>query len=176
MELIIVRHGITEENEAGIAQGQTDGTLSEKGIKENIQLGEQLKYKSFSCIYTSPLERAFQTARAIHAHHPETALLPEPRLMERHLGILQGQVYPVAYSEAALYEGMESVSAMEDRLLDFFSACRNKHRGETIVLVTHGYLIKVLLSLIHQWPVAEFHTVKLMNNSSFTIETIADAD
>lgn len=176
MELIIVRHGITEENEAGIAQGQTDGTLSVKGLEENRLLGEQLKNKSFSCIFTSPLGRAYQTAMAIHCHHPAIPLIQDPRLMERHLGVLQGRAYPDSFSEAALYEGMETVTAMHERLLDFLSGCRNKHRQETIVLVSHGYLIKVLLSVMRHQPVEDFHTIQLMNNSSFILETIADAD
>lgn len=37
MKLTIVRHGETIENELGICHGQTDGTLSPKGIRQNME-------------------------------------------------------------------------------------------------------------------------------------------
>ena len=93
--------------------------------------------------------------------------------MERHLGILQGNPYPVPYAEADVYEGMETAESMANRLTDFLTMIRDKHPGETVVLVSHGYLLKVLLSLLHGWPVDNFHEVQLMGNSSFSLEELA---
>jgi broad specificity phosphatase PhoE len=93
-------------------------------------------------------------------------------LMERHLGILQEKPYPVPYSEADVYEGMETAASMKARLLDFLADIKQQHKEETIVLVSHGYLIKVLLSILHGWPVEEFYKVQLMGNSAYTIEVL----
>ena len=172
MKLVIVRHGVTLENAANIAQGQTDGTLSEQGIKENESLAVQLKDYSFHCMYSSPLARAWQTAAAIHQYHPTVPLIREDRLMERHLGVLQEKPYPVPYSEADVYEGMETADSMKERLNEFLAEIKQQHKEETIVLVSHGYLIKVLLSILHGWPVEDFHQVKLMGNSAYTIEVL----
>lgn len=173
MKLVIVRHGNTLENTANIAQGQTDGTLSEQGLKENESLALQVKDHSFSCIYSSPLGRAWQTATAIHQYHPDTALIAEDRLMERHLGILQGKPYPIPYAEADVYEGMETAVSMAERLNEFLQEIKQKHKDETIVVVSHGYLIKVLLSIVHGWPVEEFYKVKLMGNSAYSTVELA---
>lgn len=173
MKLVIVRHGVTLENAANIAQGQTDGTLSEQGIKENESLAVQLKDHSFHCIYTSPLARARQTAAAIHQYHPTVPLIREDRLRERHLGILQEKPYPVPYSEADLYEGMETAASMVERLNEFLQEIKQKHKDETVVVVSHGYLIKVLLSIVHGWPVEEFYKVKLMGNSAYSTVELA---
>jgi broad specificity phosphatase PhoE len=173
LKLLLVRHGNTLENAANIAQGQTDGTLSEQGLRENEALALQLKEKEFACIYSSPLARAWQTATAIHQYHPAVPLIREDRLMERHLGILQGRPYPVPYAEADVYEGMETAASMAARLTDFLSMIRQQHPGETVVLVSHGYLLKVLLSLLHGWPIDNFHEVKLMGNSAFSLEELA---
>ncbi|MBK8953640.1 MAG: histidine phosphatase family protein [Chitinophagaceae bacterium] len=43
LTLILVRHGETLENGLKIAQGQTDGTLTEKGKAENDTLGKGLQ-------------------------------------------------------------------------------------------------------------------------------------
>ncbi|MBI5373081.1 MAG: histidine phosphatase family protein [Sphingobacteriales bacterium] len=172
MKLLIVRHGVTIENDSHIAQGQTHGTLSEKGITENEELGRQLQEYYFNTIYSSPLNRALQTAQAIQRYNPHTHLVTDDRLMERHLGILQEQPYPIPYSEADLYEGMETAESMAARLTELLHEIKEKHPGETIVLVSHGYLIKVLLSLLHGRPVEEFPSITLMNNSSFSIEEV----
>jgi broad specificity phosphatase PhoE len=173
LKLIIVRHGVTIENAANIAQGQTDGTLSEQGIKENEHLAVQLKDYSFSCIYSSPLGRAWHTAMAIHQYHPGIPLIRENRLMERNLGILQERPYPVPYAEADVYEGMETAASMAARLTDFLKEIKQKNKDETVVLVSHGYLIKVLLSILHGWPVEEFFKVKLMGNSAYSTVELA---
>lgn len=39
MKIIIIRHGETEENAAGIIQGQSHGTLSKKGIEQAKKVG-----------------------------------------------------------------------------------------------------------------------------------------
>lgn len=166
--LIIARHGETIENGLNICQGQTHGTLSETGEKENKLLGIQLQQFPFSIIYSSPLARALQTAGAIQQHNPGSTIITDERLMERHLGVLQGKTYPTPYLESDLYEGMETVESMAERMNNFLSHIKQKHPGETIVLVSHGYIIKVLLSLLKNLPLRDFHKVNLMNNSGFT--------
>ncbi len=173
LTLIIVRHGETVENGLKIAQGQTDGTLTEKGKAENDALGKELQQFSFKTIYSSPLGRALQTAEAVHRHTPEATLTTDDRLMERHLGMLQGQHYPEGYKESDLHEGVESVQSMAERMSSFLSFIKQKHTNETIVMVSHGYVIKVLLSLINNWPVEDFHTVQLMGNSAYTRITLS---
>ncbi|MBK6938150.1 MAG: histidine phosphatase family protein [Chitinophagaceae bacterium] len=172
LTLILVRHGETLENGLKIAQGQTDGTLTEKGKAENDTLGKGLQQFSFRTIYSSPLGRALQTAEAIHHHNPEAALVTDDRLMERHLGILQGEKYPEGYKESDTYEGVESAESMAERMSSFLSFIKQKHTDETIVMVSHGYVIKVFLSLVNNWPVEEFHKVQLMNNSAYILVTL----
>lgn len=172
LTLIIVRHGETVENGLKIAQGQTDGTLTEKGKAENDTLGRELQQFSFKTIYSSPLGRALQTAEAIHRHNSEATLITDDRLMERHLGVLQGQHYPEGYKESGMYEGAETVHSMAERMSSFLSFVKQKHTGETVVMVSHGYVIKVLLSLINNWPVEDFHSVQLMNNSAYTLVSL----
>lgn len=173
MKLIIVRHGVTLENAANIAQGQTDGTLSAEGKAANEQLGRELQQHFFNTIYSSPLGRALQTAETIQRYNPHTHLITDNRLMERHLGVLQEKPYPVPYAEADIYEGMETAASMAARLNDFLNEIKQKHKDDSIILVSHGYLIKVLLSLLHGWPVEEFYKVKLMDNSSYSTVELA---
>lgn len=174
--LIIVRHGETKENELNICQGQEHGTLSEKGTRENEKLGLELKQFSFQTIYSSPLRRAVKTAETIQLHNPGSWIITDNRLMERHLGVLQGQTYPRPYLETDLYERMETIESVAERITNFLAEINSKHfNEETIVLVSHGYVIKVMLSLLRGLPVNEFYKISLMSNSSYAAEPLNQA-
>ena len=92
--------------------------------------------------------------------------------MERNLGVLQGKAYPQPYFETDIYEDMETIESVAERSAAFLDEIRRNHRNETIVLVSHGYIIKVMLALLRNLPLTEFHKIKLMNNSSYTIEPL----
>ena len=62
--LLLVKHGETECNKLGKFQGCTDIELSKDGINQ----AENLKLKlneEFDVIYSSPLKRAYETAKIL---------------------------------------------------------------------------------------------------------------
>lgn len=64
-QLILIRHGETVLNAAGIAQGWNDSALSETGQRQVNALAQRLKTHGVTAIYSSPLGRAMATAQAI---------------------------------------------------------------------------------------------------------------
>ena len=62
MILYIIRHGETEWNKMGKMQGKTDISLSEDGRKLAQKTADGLKNIKFDYIFSSPLERAYETA------------------------------------------------------------------------------------------------------------------
>ena len=64
-ELILVRHGQTVHNVAGIAQGWNDSDLSELGRTQVQRLAERIAAHRPTALYSSPLGRALSTAEAI---------------------------------------------------------------------------------------------------------------
>ena len=65
MEVIIARHGQSEENHLGIIQGRLPGKLSEIGISQVEKLGEKLSQKKIDVIYCSPINRCVETYNLI---------------------------------------------------------------------------------------------------------------
>ena len=65
MKLYIVRHGITEWNALQKVQGSVDIPLAEEGIRLARLTGEALKDVHFDLCFSSPLQRAKQTAELI---------------------------------------------------------------------------------------------------------------
>lgn len=64
-QLILVRHGETTHNVAGIAQGWQDSALSERGLDQVRRLAGRLAGYGIDAIYSSPLQRALTTAQHI---------------------------------------------------------------------------------------------------------------
>ncbi len=83
----IFRHGITNANENGIYIGKTDLPLSEAGREALMDKYEQLDYPKVQRVYSSPLERAVQTAEIIF---PEREIVIVDDLREMDFGVFEG--------------------------------------------------------------------------------------
>jgi probable phosphoglycerate mutase len=151
--VIIVRHGQTEWNIAGIRQGHLDSRLTPRGVLQAKSLAQRLAREKFHAIYSSDLGRAVQTALAI-ADVTGHEVITDPRLRERHLGIFQGlngDQIQASYPEERrqlrsigpdyVIPGGESMRQQVERNVACLNELAQKHRGETIVVVTHGGVV-----------------------------------
>jgi 2,3-bisphosphoglycerate-dependent phosphoglycerate mutase len=149
-EIILVRHGETVWNAEGRIQGHLDTPLNTVGLTQAAALGARFKAEPIQAIYSSDLDRAYRTAQPIAAHDNRIIQL-EPRLRERLLGVLEGLTRDEAMDRQPLawgtfksrrpdepLEGGESLRAFFDRITDFLSEICERHRGERVLLVTHG--------------------------------------
>ena len=70
--LYLVRHGETIDNVNQIMQGQTQGQLTENGIRQAEEVRDQMANEHFSAIISSDLRRSADTAKIIaEPHHIE---------------------------------------------------------------------------------------------------------
>ena len=65
----LIRHAQAEGNEKQTFQGHRDGTISEMGRRQLEQLAEYGKTLPLEAIYSSPLSRALETAKAVNKYH-----------------------------------------------------------------------------------------------------------
>ncbi|MGH7824835.1 MAG: histidine phosphatase family protein [Candidatus Binatia bacterium] len=149
-QLIIIRHGQTQWNIAGIRQGHLDSPLTDRGVAQAKALARRLAHESFSALYSSDLGRAVGTAKMISATTGHE-IVTDARLRERHLGVFQGlsgeeikEKHPEEYRlhrsigpDYVIPSG-ESVRQQVKRNVDCLTETAKKHSGETIVVVTHG--------------------------------------
>lgn len=89
--LLLIRHGENEYVKTSKLAGRLPGIhLNERGQKQAQALGEALKDVQIKAIYSSPLERAMETATPIaNAHKLE--IVQEPDLMDTNIGSWQGK-------------------------------------------------------------------------------------
>ncbi|GJT78685.1 phosphoglycerate mutase-like protein 4 [Tanacetum coccineum] len=158
-EIVIVRHGETEWNADRRIQGHLDIDLNDVGRQQAVAVAERLsKEPKISAIYSSDLKRALETAKTIASKCGGLQVIQEPNLRERHLGDLQGVVYGDAPTlktkayEALQSHGMdveipgggESLNQLSRRCTASLQTIASKHRGERVVVVTHGGVIRAL--------------------------------
>ena len=87
--IIILRHGETDHNAAGIWQGQLDTELSDRGLAQAKACGPAVMALGPSRIVSSDLRRAAVTAQAV-ARAGGIPLSLDPRFREIHAGQWQG--------------------------------------------------------------------------------------
>lgn len=160
-EIIIVRHGETEWNSLGKMQGHLDVDLNEIGKQQAVAVADRLSRETkISAIYSSDLNRAFETASIIGSKIPGLQVIKDQDLRERHLGDLQGrvlqaqelmQVCPEAYKalispslDQEIPGGGESLNQLYQRCTSAVQRIGDKHKGERVIIVTHGGAIRSL--------------------------------
>lgn len=150
--VVLVRHGETAWNVEGRIQGHIDIALNPLGLAQAAAVGERLAVQHFDAIYSSDLQRAYRTA--LPATDDPARIVREPRLRERHLGVLQGlngaqalEQQPAAWKafkardHDAVLEGGESLGQFSRRTVDFLEEARARHTGGRVLIVTHGGLL-----------------------------------
>lgn len=186
-ELILVRHGETAWNRQRRMQGQTDTPLSDIGRAQAKALGQRLATRSFAALYSSDLERAWETAAAI-AQACGHNIVSEPRLRERTFGIFEGltyeemtQRYPAEHARFSQREpdyavpGGESPRQFFERSLACLDAIARAHAGETVVAVTHGMVLDTLYRAANNLPLQVKREAPLLNASLNTFRREAQA-
>lgn len=157
MELILIRHGESVANAAGIIQGHLDAVLSLRGEAQVLALADYLRGVPLDAIYHSDLSRASATAMAIHAGR-SVPLQADPRLREHGVGVCTGltweevrvahpEVYQ-ALQEAGTWEvapGAERDILVDERASAFLADVKRTHPRGRIAVVSHGGLIRRLL-------------------------------
>lgn len=173
MLLYLVRHGETEANRAGLALGRADVPLNERGLRQARSLGDALAGKPFAAVYTSPLKRAMDTAKAISAPHGLSPVL-EPGLIEMDIGELDGlsftairERHPELLAKWASPEGpvvarfgSESLADVQERGWRSLEALANRHQDETVCAVTHNFVILSVLARALDMELSNFRRLR----------------
>jgi len=134
-------------------------------------LAKELSSLEIHKIYSSPLRRALDTAKEIHQFH-DIDLEVRDNLSEWYLGSLQGKKFPPDFDITKLPDDMENADLVKKRLQKLLNEIKTNHNKETILFVSHGLTIKVLISILEKLPMNNVNKVNLMKNSDYKMFTI----
>lgn len=159
LNIYLARHGQDEDNANTILNGRRDMPLTQKGIDQAKEVAQKIKQANihFDKIYSSPLQRAYETAEIISSF--VNCNLPEKldNLIERDFGIMTGKSHHqieefcspnLLKTETITYflspEGAETFPQLIERAKKLLIFLKNKHHSGNILLVSHGDIGKMI--------------------------------
>lgn len=154
----LVRHGKDDETVRG---GWSQHLLTEEGVHQVEMLAEQIAgCMDIRRVYSSDLQRAMQTAQII-GNRAGLPVIPLSQFRETNNGALAGMKNTVALvcypnlfwnqlEWEQCYPGGESPKAFYERICVAWESFSKQivAQNESVILVTHGGVIHVILSLI----------------------------
>ena len=179
MNIVLLRHGETDWNQAGRLQGHVDIPLNPNGRLQIRHAAEILAERcpSIELVISSPLSRARESAEIVSEKlgYEKADIIVEPMLIERSFGVGEGMdaverkdKYP-----DDIYPGMESLEDLLKRARSAFekielSYCDKK----TILVVAHGAIFYAMMAAITEGrlPYGAFepgsvHLIKYLSGS-----------
>ncbi|QUC64366.1 histidine phosphatase family protein [Nitrosopumilus sp. K4] len=159
--IIFLRHGQAKNNTERILAGRTPGIpLTDKGVDQAQKAAEFLEHMNISAIYSSPIERAKNTAEIVGKHNSVDVRIDE-RLIELDMGKFTGMPYDEIFSSHGnvfmkfyngeleiAHNGVETFDQVKKRVLGIVDDVLENHPDENVVLVTHMDPIKAMLATI----------------------------
>jgi len=166
--LVIVRHGRTAWNREVRFRGRMDLPLDEVGLNQAEAAARAVfaRWPSLAAIYSSPLQRAVQTAAplaaacglAVQAHEalldvdygewtgrtPAEVEASDPERYRLWLSAPHELVFP----------GGDSLPRLQERLRLLLAELEGRHDGQIVALVSHQLVNRVLLATLLDLPLA----------------------
>ncbi len=186
MRLHLIRHGETGWNAEGRVQGHADNPLNETGRRQAMALRERFAELRLTRLYASTSHRARETAELAFGHLGlELELVPE--LREIYLGDWEGRLYrelEVSHPEQVRlfreaphrfqHPGAETFAELQARGLAALDAIlATAEPGSELVVVSHGAMIRTLLSHYLDRPLSALWQPPRMHNCAHSIVDFA---
>lgn len=160
LTLYVVRHGETEHNRRRLMQGRRiDAPLNERGAVQARALGARFAHVPLDAIHVSPLVRARQTADEVIRLHPDVPVYVDADLAEMSWGEMEGRSIDEVADELRAFAvewrhgrfdrkvgGGESILDVQARAERVIARLLAAHRGEHVLVVTHGRFLRVFLA------------------------------
>lgn len=182
--LLLIRHGQTDANVQRRWDGRTDLPLTEKGRQQAQALAMWLvSHESIDVLYTSPLQRARQTAEPLERALGRPAIV-DPELIEINFGDCEGCATSTVLEQMPHlllpWQERYAVDAPDWRWPNgeyeraYYERCRQaafrlsrQHRGQVVAAVSHGGFIVPLIAW-KRFGILGFAEELVVGNTSVT--------
>ncbi|MGL5347744.1 MAG: histidine phosphatase family protein [Peptostreptococcaceae bacterium] len=182
MKIYLTRHGETEWNLIKKMHGHKNANLTQKGVDAAKKLGYSLDDVEFDIIYSSPIERALDTAKYIRGNKT-TKIATEDSLKELNFGKWEGmfekdcsEEYPEQFNNLWYkpevfepVEGGERLQELMQRIEIWFNENIKNSKYENILIVTHGVVNRAFYTVLKNNPIEKFWEEPYILNTALTI-------
>jgi probable phosphoglycerate mutase len=176
--IIFLRHGQAKNNTERVLAGRTPGVpLTEEGVDQSEKAAKFLEEMNISTIYSSPIERAKNTAEIVGKHNSIDVKIDD-RLIELDMGKFTGKPYDEIFSTHGnvfmkfyrgeleiAHNGVETFEQVKKRIRDMVDHVIDNHPDENVVLVTHMDPIKAMLSTVVSFSPENLYELIIPNAS-----------
>lgn len=177
-QLFLIRHGATKLNleiPYRLQGSERDEPLAPLGFAQATAARDLLRQAPLRAVYSSPMLRAMQTAQIIAQPHALSAV-PQPLLREGSVGRWENRTWdevkaaePEAYSlfmqNPAVYgyAGGENLTQVLERVRPVFFDLFQQHAGESIAVVGHQIVNRVIVADLLGLPLSSARKLKFSN-------------
>lgn len=179
----LLRHGVCEDGQ--IYRGRTDSALTPAGEQQMLAVLEGLQWQT---IITSPLQRCQKVARAL-AQRYKIPLEVNPNLVELDFGDWEGcrldEVWAAQQKKVMQFwqdpvrnppPGGESLADMQARVVSVIHEIHHQHRGEDVLVVTHGGVVRLCIGYLLQMPIRATRQLSVDYGSLSRLELYPEVD
>ncbi len=173
--LVLIRHGETEWNRQARIQGHTDSALTVDGVAQAEAGAARLRIEKFDAMVASDLGRTRHTAEILN-RPLQLPLRFDVGLRERCFGVGEGRVYaeldaeyPELFSRVRETDphyaipGAETRAEFHQRTTTALQAIADDHRGQRVLVVTHGGVLGAVYRWLNGLPIASPHLIDIPN-------------
>jgi len=174
LKLILVRHGETYWNkERRVQGGDSDIELNDTGSEQARKLAAFLENEPITAILSSPMQRTIATAKIIASQH-QLPVEIDQGLRELKVGELEGM--PVSNLSTTFSQFLmqwwqdrgamklpngESLIELQQRAWKVIEGLLEKHKDETVVVVSHYFVILAIIFKALDLPLDCFTKFKI---------------
>ncbi|PNV83167.1 MAG: phosphoglycerate mutase [Sulfurimonas sp.] len=177
MRVTLVRHAEVDEKYHGCYNGHNDIGLSKKGSLQAKELAKELDALKFDAVLCSDLRRAKETLQ--HSLHAKDAFYTD-KLREKSWGRHEGLSFDeiISQGEIEYLDFLQWIEALEGepykefvkRVNEFFLEFLPSLKKESVLVITHAGIIRVLLSIINSTTLEKAFGIKVENGSLSILE------
>lgn len=180
--VLLIRHAVNDYVKTGKLAGWTPGVhLNEEGIAQAEALGTRLADVQIKALYSSPLERAVETAQAVQNHHPHLMLNLLEGVKEVDFGEWQGmslselrkrKLWDVVqhFPSRAVFPEGESISAAQFRAVQAVEGVVKAHPAQLIAIFSHSDIIKLVMAHYLGMHLDSFQRIEISTASISTVQ------
>ncbi|MEK6545617.1 MAG: alpha-ribazole phosphatase [Nitrospinota bacterium] len=171
-KFFLIRHGEVANNADKCYNGHNDVDLSAEGLSQMEAIADRLKTEPIKAVYCSDLIRTVKGGRIIAEKH-SLKIISLQKLRELNYGRWDGKklddikrLYPeelkARYDDIVNYriQGGETLIELNNRILQVIKDIINKHKGESIAVVSHGGVNRIILLWALNIDLKNFHRIQ----------------
>jgi uncharacterized phosphatase len=146
----LIRHGETDWNAQKKCQGREDIELNDNGKMQAVEITKQLSKLNWDVIISSPLKRAYSTAKIIAENLKIENIKTHNNFIERDFGKASGLTFEEwkLYFPNGIVPRKEDDECLKNRVISGLGEIVDEFNEKNILLVCHGAVINSILKTV----------------------------